>query len=119
MARAYLVAVGVVFLFAYALPLSFAPLSWARAFRWREDRNLTTYFGRCTGVLATAVLILGVRAIGDPQAHREAFDLLILVGAGMTLLHVWGAIRRVQPWTEDVEIVLYALATAGACFVRP
>lgn len=36
----------------------------------------------------------------------------------MAALHSYGALRRVQPWTEDAEIVLYLGATVLALWLR-
>lgn len=105
----------------FALPLFFAPLRWARWFRWTPpaDRgDLAVYFGRCTGALALAVIVLAVPAVPDPKGHRMIFELIALIGGLMTVVHVWGAVRRIQPWTENVEIVLYAVVGALAAWLR-
>jgi hypothetical protein len=97
------------FLCIYALPLFFAPLWWARIFLWKvpEETDLTVYFGRCTGSLAIAMTVAMFEAVPDPQGHRAIFSLIGWTSVLLTLLHVWGAIRRVQPWTETAEILLY------------
>jgi hypothetical protein len=33
-------------------------------------------------------------------------------------VHLWGALRRMQPWTETAEIALYALVTGIALWIR-
>jgi hypothetical protein len=99
------------FLVVYAVPLTFFPLRWARWFRWEVPpgrADLTVYFARCTGLLALAVIALAVQAIPDPRGHRIVFELIGWATGFMTLLHAWGALRRTQPWTEDLEIGLYA-----------
>lgn len=110
------------FLVVYALPLLFVPLRWARWFRWKlperpETSHLTVYFARCLGALALSVIVVTYRAAGDPRGHRVLFDLIALVGGLMALVHAWGAIRRTQPWTEHVEIVLYAAVAAVAVWI--
>lgn len=115
-ARWFLIVVGVMFTAVYALPIAFVPLRWARAFRWSidgADTPLSLYFARCLGGVALAVLAMILRAAVDPRAHRDAFDLVALVAAAMTAVHAYGALKRVQPWTEDAEIVAY-VATLGA-----
>jgi hypothetical protein len=101
---------GAVFLLAFALPLLVAPLRWARVFRWRlpADTDLTEYFGRCLGGVATAVLWACVRAAPEPARHRLLFELLLGIAGTMCFVHVLGAVRRRQPWTETAEIALYA-----------
>jgi len=105
------------FLLAYALPLLFAPLAWARWFRWRlpETRALTVYLGRCTGALACTLLVFTFRAAPHPREHRLVLEEVVVAAILMTAVHAWGALKRQQPWTEDVEIVLYA-AVAGAAW---
>ncbi len=117
----YLVASGALFLVLYALPLLFAPLAWARAFRWELPTgggvHLTVYLGRCLGAVAVAVIALAFRAAPDPAAHRDVFHLIAAIGVLMTAIHAWGAFRRTQPWTEDVEILLYASVAGTAAWV--
>ena len=107
------------FLLVYVLPLLFAPLAWARIFRWDlpEDTRLTLYFARCTGVLAAAITLFAMRAASQPAAHRYVFEIIFTACAGMTLLHIYGAVRRVQPWTEDAEILLYGGITVVSWFI--
>jgi hypothetical protein len=108
------------FLVVYALPLLLWPLAWARAFRWQiaGAEHLTIYLGRCTGALGTVVIAACFRAAPHPRAHPIVFEILAALGLVMALVHLYGALRRMQPWTEDVEIVLYALVGAAALWLR-
>jgi hypothetical protein len=36
----------------------------------------------------------------------------------MTLIHGWGAIRRIQPWTENAEILLYGGLAVLSTWIR-
>ncbi len=120
-ASAFLAASCAFFLVVYAAPLALFPLAWARWFRWQLPEggaDLTVYFGRCTGVLALAVIALVARAVPDPRGHLYVFDLIAVACGLMTVLHAWGALRRTQPWTEDVEIVLYGAVCAIAIGLR-
>jgi hypothetical protein len=106
-----------VFLFVYALPLTFAPLRWARWFRWplpSGSTDLTVYLARCVGMLALAIIAMAVQAVPDPRGHRMVFELIAWATGFMVPLHVWGALRRTQPWTETLEIALYAAVCAGS-----
>ncbi len=117
----FLVINAAAFLAVYALPLTLAPLTWARWFRWElpdGGRDLTVYFGRCTGLLALSVVALAFEAAPDPRGHRWIFDLIALATFLMTLLHLWGWVRRIQPWTEHLEVILYAAVCAGAAWLR-
>jgi hypothetical protein len=109
------------FLVLYALPILLVPFRWARAFRWtvNERDDLALYFGRCTGALAVALCVACLRAAAHPRDHVDLFDLLAVAGALLTAIHVWGALERRQPWTETVEIALYATVTICALALRP
>src|SRR5689334_12308411 len=108
------------FLVVFALPLFLAPLRWARAMRWTlpAERDLAVYLGRCLGAVAIALTLAGLRAAPDPARHAALIELFAAAGALLTVVHVWGAIKRTQPWTETAEIGLYAGVTALAVVVR-
>ncbi len=115
----FLWAAAALFLVVYAVPILVAPLWWARQFRWTmpEHTHLAVYFGRCLGALAVAVVVLCVRAAPHPQEHATVFELLVVAGGLLTAVHVWGAVRRQQPWTETAEIALYGLLTIVAYLI--
>ena len=109
------------FLVIFALPFLLCPLHWARWFQWTvpAGRNeLAVYFGRCLGVVALAVLILIFRAAYNPALQPVAMDLVICIGSLMVAVHIWGALRRMQPWTETLEIGVYAFITLLAGWLR-
>lgn len=109
-ARAFLVAFGIVAALAFALPIFLVPLTWARAFRWNlpEDSDLAIYFGRCLGVLAVVLAGFVLRAGLTGAAVELMFQIMIPVFVGMTLVHIVGAIQRIQPVTETIEIAFWA-----------
>src|SRR5262245_60225624 len=102
--------VAVAFLVAFALPLLFRPLGWARRFLWRipVETELAVYFGRCLGAVAVAIVVACFHAAQDPRRHAIVLLMLPVAGSLLTLVHIWGALKREQPWTETVEIALYA-----------
>lgn len=104
-----MVAFGIVGGLAFALPILLAPLAWARAFRWRlpEDTDLAVYFGRCLGVVAAVLMSFALRAGFTGEGLTQMYQIAIPVFVGMTLVHVWGAVRRVQPITETIEIAFW------------
>lgn len=118
-ARWFLVVAAAAFLFAYALPLFFVPLRWARVFRWTlpEDDALCVYLGRCLGGVAIALVVGCLVAAANP-AHNSIILLTVAVACGlMTVVHVWGALTKRQPWPEHLEIPMYAvLALASGYF---
>lgn len=120
-ASRFLLVVGTLFLVAFALPLLIAPFSWAEAFGWDvgPHTDLAAYFGRCLGAVATALTITALAASRDPAAHRWLFNLLALVAALLSLVHLIGLIRDAQPTIEHLEIAGYAAFSAVALWCRP
>lgn len=116
----FLLVSGAGFLLVYGLPLALFPLRWARFFRWKVpvETDLAVYLGRCVGVLAIAIIAVAFRAAPHPERFPALFDLIAWVGGLMTALHLYGAIRRVQPWTETAEIALYAPLAVLAAWLR-
>lgn len=98
----------------FALPITFAPLRWATLMRWRlpEDTDLAVYFGRCLGCFILIVEALMLRAALDGTALVTVFEILAAIFASMVVLHIVGAIQRIQPWTETAEIGLYSVLFA-------
>ncbi len=94
----------------FSIPISFAPLVWARLFQWRipDDTDLAVYFGRCLGAFALLFEALMLRAAVLGHDIALVFVMLMCVCAAMVVIHIWGAIRRQQPWTETAEIGLWA-----------
>jgi uncharacterized protein YjeT (DUF2065 family) len=109
------------FLLLYGLPLLLAPFAWARAFRWatNERDDLARYFGRCLGAVAIAICLACLRAAPHPRANAILFQLIAGAGFLLTIVHVWGAVERRQPWTETAEIALYAALTAVSLWLAP
>ncbi len=106
----------------FALPITFAPLHWARLMRWRlpEHTDLAVYFGRCLGCFILIVEVMMLRAGIDGTARRFVFEVLVLVFTAMVLLHLVGWLQRIQPWTENAEVGLYgALLAATLGFMPP
>ena len=97
-------------LLAYGIPLVVAPMAWARLFRWEmpPPGQLVTFLGRSLGLLISVVGAYAIRAAADPSAQPFFFELMIWLGVAMLGLHVYGAIKRSQPITETIEIVLWA-----------
>jgi hypothetical protein len=123
LANWFLLLTGIVFLFLFALPLMFAPLHWARFFQWRvpdgpkDLRDLILYFARCLGAVAFAVIVAILHAAFDPAWRPMVLKLIVWIGVPMVGVHAWGAVRRQQPWTETMEIGLYAGVTVLAAYI--
>ena len=112
-AQTYLTVLMVATTLAFALPIFLAPLGWARLVRWTipEHTHLAIYFGRCLGALVVMLEVMMLRAIqsGTPLLMASAYDMLFVVFGLMVVVHVWGALRRIQPITETLEIGLWVL----------
>lgn len=115
----YLVAFAVAAL--VALPLLFAPLTWARVVGWRlpDDSDLTVYLGRCLGGVLTAIIVVTLRAAPQAAMHATLFHQIALIAAIMCAVHVVGALEGRQPWFETVEIGIYGALAAGAWWIAP
>lgn len=111
---------GASFALIFGLPLLLAPVAWARAFKWDipSDTRLVVYLGRCLGGVAVAIIVGCFRAAPDPSHHVWLFDLIAVAGGLLALVHIAGAIQKIQPWTENAEIILYVGATALAVAAR-
>ena len=75
LASGWLWACVVVFTVVFGIPLTVAPLRWARRFGWRvpdQDPEVTIYLGRCLGtvILVLAYLIAGAAMAGLTPAGR-------------------------------------------------
>jgi hypothetical protein len=118
-AGVYLVVTGVVGGLGFAIPLFLMPLTWARAFRWNlpEDTDLALYFGRCLGAFGLVAAALYVRSGLTGQDVEVAFQILISFAGLMVLVHILGALQRVQPITETIEIGFWlAMGVLGLLF---
>lgn len=105
----YVVAIGTVTLFG--LPLLFWPLRWAKVLRWHipDQTDLTVYFGRCLGAV---ICVLGVFAFLSNTSlvlQLFYFKLIMTLFIFMILVHIYGAIRRIQPISETYEILYWIL----------
>lgn len=108
--REYITTLMIVTTLFFALPIFFAPLSWARLMRWEipAQQHLAIYFGRCLGAFILVVETAMLRSSTTGTSFSYAFDILFLVFALMLVVHVHGALRRIQPISETLEIGLWA-----------
>ncbi|HXY57415.1 MAG TPA: hypothetical protein VEH76_02430 [Methylocystis sp.] len=105
----------------FAIPIAFAPLRWARLMLWRlpEDTDLALYFGRCLGAIALMLEILAIRAGLTGEGLKFVFEFMMLTFATMVVIHVVGALQRVQPVTETLEIGLWLVFIAATAAFWP
>jgi hypothetical protein len=109
--QAFLLVLFAVTSTVFALPIFLAPLTWARWFGWRlpEQTHLAIYFGRCLGAFILIVELLMLRAGLTGEGLVFTFQVLLAVAGFMVIVHVWGAVQRIQPLSETLEIGMYAV----------
>ncbi|MFZ6049932.1 hypothetical protein ACFW0H_27875 [Pseudomonas sp. CR3202] len=109
--KEYIATLMVVTTLFFALPILISPLAWARAMRWTipEHQHLAIYFGRCLGAFILIVEITMLRSVTTGTSYSYSFDILFLVFTLMFVVHVYGAIRRIQPITETLEIGFWVI----------
>ncbi len=107
----YLYVVAVAMLIGFGLPLLLVPIQWARMFRWEipQQEQLAAFLGRTVGVFICVLAIFALKAANNPAAQHFFVDMLLWINAGSLLIHVYGAIKKAQPITETIEIVVWVL----------
>ena len=109
--------VTAVLVFLFALPMLLTPLTWARALGWSippGDTSLAVYFGRCLGGVVCVLSGFAVVASERPEVQPFFFQLMVCVLSVNIAIHLYGALRRVQPLSETLEIGAWALLLLGA-----
>ena len=115
----FLLLLGLGSLALLGLPLFFVPLTWARVLGWPlpEEQRLAVYLGRCLGAVICVLAAFAFVAAGDPAVQPFFFLIVIANFSLMVAVHAWGAIRRIQPWTETAETFVWlALLVLGLLF---
>lgn len=104
----------------FAIPMIIAPMFWARALQWNipEDTDLAVYSLRSLGSLGLAVLWITARAAITGEGLLFVYELFIPFFVLMVLVHLYGAIRKIQPITETLEIGFWLVMLILAfCFM--
>jgi len=105
----YLIAWAILTAVVFTIPLFCVPIRWAKALQWNipEDTDLAIYFGRCLGGLGLAICLIALHAGITGQGTIVVFHLLFGGFGLMTIAHIWGAIKGIQPVIETLEIVFW------------
>lgn len=106
-------------LIVFVVPITFAPLWWARRLKWAfpEDTALAVYFGRCLGGVGGAIAATALIVAGDAALEAPVYMISIMLSAAMVVVHAVGWLEKAQPWTETAEIPMWvALAVLGLLF---
>ena len=107
----YITTLMIVTTLFFALPIFLAPIAWARMMGWTlpEHRHLAIYFGRCLGAFILVVEVAMLRSVTTGTSFSYAFDMLFVVFSLMFVVHVYGALKRIQPLSETLEIGFWAV----------
>ena len=106
-------------LLVFTLPIFLAPLKWAEILRWSlpEDPALAVYFGRCLGGVGCVINGFALYVSGEPALQPFFLQIAIGIFAILTWVHILGAVQRIQPITETIEIAFWgALIVLALCF---
>ena len=108
-AQTYLLVTMVVTTALFALPIFLMPLRWARMLGWQipEHTDLVVYFGRCLGAFVLIIEALMLRAALTGEGLLFTYQVVTAVAAMMVIVHAWGALQRIQPLLETLEIGMY------------
>jgi hypothetical protein len=90
----------------FGLPMLIAPMTWGRVigFRLPEHTDLAMYFGRSLGVALSGLSLAAYGASTYAPAQGVVMDALILTAGLYVLIHIYGAVMRIQPLIETLEI---------------
>jgi hypothetical protein len=105
-ARHFLFFWAVITTVVFAIPLFFTPIAWARMMRFEipAHTDLAVYFGRCLGAFALVIEGMTFRAALRGSGIQFVFEAGLAFSALMVLVHVYGAVKGIQPITETLEI---------------
>lgn len=119
--QTYLLCFFVLTTVLFSIPIFFVPLTWARLLKWNipADTDLTVYFGRCLGSFALVTAALSYRAATTGQGQSVVFDLLAGFSALMVGLHIYGAVKKIQPLIETLEIGFWAAIFVATLLFYP
>ena len=119
-AQTFMFVFAVVAMVFFVIPMIFAPMFWARMLLWNipEDTDLAVYSLRSLGSLGLAVLVVTLRAAITGEGLLIVYQLFIPFFLLMVLVHLYGAIRKIQPITETLEIGFWVVMLILAlCFM--
>jgi hypothetical protein len=110
-AKTFLIVLGVATTLFFSIPIFFMPLRWARMMLWKipEDTDLAVYFGRCLGAFVLIFELFIFRAGLTGVGLYLVYEFMMLVWLFMIGVHIAGAIQRIQPITETLEIGFWAV----------
>jgi len=120
-AQTFMLAFAVLAIVVFVVPMIFAPMFWARMLLWNipDDTDLAVYSLRSLGSLGLAVLLVTLRAAITGEGIAFVYDMFIPFFALMVLVHIYGAVKKIQPITETLEIGFWLLLLILALACMP
>jgi hypothetical protein len=115
----FLFVIGISTLLIFGIPMALWPIQWAKTLRWQipEHIDLAVYYGRCLGCVAFIVGVFGIISAMNPIVQPFYFQFLLSCWILMVVVHIYGAIKNIQPITETYEIGFwFALVLLTLCF---
>lgn len=123
-AGASLMALSLGALLLLGLPMLLCPLQWAKRLGWAipaqdADAHLAIYFGRSLGMVTCALSGVTLLVKGHPSVWPLLFNLNLIVFLAAAAVHTWGAVRRIQPLSETLEIPVWLVLAASQYLFYP
>lgn len=117
----YLYVVGVGMLVTFGIPAVLVPARWAQLFRWKiqQPDDLALFMTRSLSVVCAVIAVFAIKVVNIPAAQPFFFDLLLWTFIAMTLIHIHGAITKVQPKNETIEIIMWVAFIFGTLVFHP
>lgn len=102
----FLFVIGTSTLVIFGVPMAIWPIQWAKTLRWEipAQIDLAVYYGRCLGCVAFVIGSFGVVAAMNPAVQTFYFQFLLACWVLMVVVHIYGAVKKIQPITETYEI---------------
>lgn len=120
-AEEFLIGLAALTFVFFTIPLLLVPLKWARlmGFEIPTHTHLAVYFGRSVGSVAFAANFLALHAGMSGRAVPDTILFIAAIAVMMTIIHVWGAVRKIQPLSETLEIGFWIFMFFAALAVMP
>lgn len=117
----YILVVAIGTLTLFGLPLLITPIRWAQVLGWRipDHTDLAVYFGRCLGGVICAMAAFAIMAAYDRPLLKFYFNFIIINFIIMIFVHIVGALYRIQPRSETVEIGFWLILLISALLFYP
>jgi hypothetical protein len=105
-ARVYLIVTAIASAVVLGVPMTFLPRHWARAIGWPAlgDTAVFDYLTRSLGAIGLALAGACAIAASSSRSPEALVGLLVLIGAGASVVHTVGALAGRYPRREALEV---------------